>query len=108
MKYCSLFEIVTADQWWIWIWSDEFEFEVMNLNLKWWIWIWSDEFEFEVMNLNLKWWIWIWSKEFEFDIWFIIGVALVGHRKYDMRYDNHNNFILSQLAFLEKNLIIRL
>ena len=62
------------------VWSDVFEFEVMYLNLKWWIWIWSDEFEFEVMNLNLKWWIWIWSKEFEFDIWFIIDVALVGHR----------------------------
>jgi hypothetical protein len=84
MKYCSLFEIVTADQWWIWIWSEKFEFGVRNLNLEWEIWIWSDEFEFGVMNLewwiwsaefefgvmnlNLEWWIWIWSDEFEFGV----------------------------------------
>jgi hypothetical protein len=50
----------------IWIWSDEFEFGVRNLNLKWGIWIWSEEFEFGVRNLNLEWGIWIWSEEFEF------------------------------------------
>jgi hypothetical protein len=46
--------------WWIGIWCDEFEFDVVNLNLMWWIWIWCDEFEFDVMNLNLMFVIWIW------------------------------------------------
>ena len=90
-NYCNLFEIVTADQWWIWIWSEKFEFGVRNLNLEWEIWIWSEKFEFGVMNLNLEWWIWIWSKEFEFEVRnlnliydLLMTFALVGHRTFGL------------------------
>jgi hypothetical protein len=80
--------------------NDELEFGVGNLNLEWGIWIWCEEFELGVRNLNLEWGIWIWSYEIYVDIWFIIDVALVGHRTGQIKATKFNYYLICLLSWL--------
>ena len=61
--------------WAIWIWCEQFEFDVSNLFLMWAICFWCEQFAFDVSNLFLIWaicflmWaICFWCEQFAFDV----------------------------------------
>ena len=66
--------------WAIWIWCEQFVFDVSNLFLMWAICFWCEQFVFDVNNLFLMWAICFWCQQFIFD------VTVVGHRTVEIPF----------------------